>query len=310
VHVHDPLRRQKGHIVNDLKVLTAVADMSIKFWTTGDSYGPFNNSLLLGRWSEETGRRNETFLSTKFEVKIDMAKRTMKVYGTPEYVKGACAASLERLQTGHIQLYIQHRVDPDTSIDKTMEVMAQLKAEGKSAFSVSQNAPLDHYATHVIRPITAAETEYSLFALEIEDAQTNILKTATELGVVIVPYSPLGRGFLTGVIKSRDNLNKKDLVHVMHPRFSKKNFGDNLKPTEQHEEIAKRKGRSSGQLCLVWILAQGDGMFNIFPGFLSLRVDTDSIPIPRTKHIKISPTNCRCCQRQSVKGRRKEDLRD
>ena len=238
-----------------LKVLTEAADMGINFWVTSDSYGPFNNEKLIGRWFKETGRREEIFLVTKFGIHIADGK--MNIRGQPEYVKEACKASLERLQTDHIDLYCQHRVDSETPIEKTVEAMAQLKDEGKVRYlGLSECSARTLRRAHKVHPIAAAEMEFSPFALEIESTQTDFLQTARELGVEIIYYSPLGRGFLTGVIKSREDV---DAMRKMHPRFAEENFGHNLKLAETLASIAKEKDCTAGQLALAWVLAQGDG---------------------------------------------------
>lgn len=188
-----------------------------------------------------------------------MVDGKMVVCGTPEYVKAACEASLERLQTDHIDLYYQHRVDPDTPIEKTVGAMAELKSEGKIRYlGLSECSAKTLQRAHKVHPIAAAQMEYSPFALEIESDQTNLLKTARELGVKIVAYSPLGRGFLTGAIKSRGDLEPTD-SRFNSPRFSEEHFGDNLKLVETLAGIAKEKGITPGQLSLAWVLAQGEG---------------------------------------------------
>ncbi|KAI1749730.1 aldo-keto reductase [Xylaria castorea] len=255
------------------KVLTRAADAGICFWDTADMYGPFTNEKLLGKWFAETGRRNEIFLATKFANKLVDGK--MVVDGTPEYVKAACSASLERLQTDHIDLYYQHRVDPKTPIEHTVNAMAELKAEGKIRYlGLSECSERTLRRAHAVHPIAAIQMEYSPFALQIESSQTNLLQAARELGVKVVAYSPLGRGFLTGSITRRDQLDPKDSRTKM-PRFSEENFGDNLKLVQLLVSIAKEKGCTPGQLAIAWLLAQGD----------------DIIPIPGTKRVKYLEEN-------------------
>lgn len=240
-----------------LKVLTEAADMGINFWVTSDSYGPFTNEKLIGRWFKETRRRDEIFLATKFGIKIDNGK--MEINGKPDYVKDACEASLKRLETDRIDLYYQHRVDSETPIEKAVEAMAELKTEGKIRYlGLSECSAQTLRRAYKVHPIVAAEMEFSPFALDIESTQTNFLKTARELGVKIVAYSPLGRGFLTGAIKSRDDFDPRDMRRI-HPRFSEENFSGNLKIVEALAEIAKEKHCKPGQLALAWVLAQGDG---------------------------------------------------
>ncbi len=238
-----------------LKVLTEAADLGINFWVTSDAYG--DTEKLIGRWFKETGRRGEIFIATKFgRLSVD---GKMVFSSKPDYVKRACEASLERLQTHRIDLFSQHRVDFETPIEKTVEAMAQLKNEGKVRYlGLSECSAQTLRRAHQVYPIAAAEMEFSPFALEIESTQTNFLKMARELGVKIVAYAPLGKGFLTGVIKSRDDFDEKDMRR-MFPRFSEGNFGDNLKLVEALALIAKEKSCTPGQLSLAWILAQGDG---------------------------------------------------
>ncbi|QIX00430.1 hypothetical protein AMS68_005947 [Peltaster fructicola] len=256
-----------------LEVLTKAADLGINFWDTSDIYGPFTNEKLIGKWFKQTGRRKEIFLATKFANSFTDGKLVIR--GDKEYVKQACAASLERLGVDQIDLYYQHRVDSKTPIEETVAAMAELKKEGKIRYlGLSECSARSLRRAHAVHPIAAAQMEYSPFALEIESEQTNFLKTARELGVKIVAYSPLGRGFLTGAIKSRDDFEDGD-SRKNHPRFSSEHFGDNLKLVHTLSEIAKKKGCTPGQLSLAWVLAQGD----------------DFIPIPGTKRIKYLEEN-------------------
>jgi aryl-alcohol dehydrogenase-like predicted oxidoreductase len=250
-----------------LKVLTAAADMGLTFWVTSDSYGPFTNEELLGRWFAETGRRNEIFLATKFARKIKFEEGKLpqeEICGTPEYVKAACEASLKRLNTDYIDLYFQHRVDPKTPIEHTVQAMVDLKNEGKVRYlGLSECSANTLRRASKVHPIAAAEMEFSPFALEIESEETNFLQTARELGTKIVAYSPLGRGFLTGNIRSRADFDPMD-KRIMFPRFDEENFGSNLKLVEGMEEMAKEKGCKVGQLALAWVLSQGDGKKLLF----------------------------------------------
>ncbi|KAI1825625.1 aldo-keto reductase [Xylaria intraflava] len=257
------------------KVLTEAADSGITFWDTSDIYGPFTNEKLIGRWFKETGRRNEIFLATKFAMRLIDGKMT--VQGDPAYVKEACKASLERLQTDHIDLYYQHRVDSKVPIEHTVKAMAELKAEGKIRhLGLSECSARTLRRAHAVHPIAAVQLEYSPFALEIESSQTNLLKTARELGAKIIAYSPLGRGFLSGTITSRDQLDKTDSRLGM-PRFSEENFQGNLDLVKVMTSLAKEKGVTPGQLSIAWLLAQGD----------------DIIPIPGTKRSKYLEENAK-----------------
>lgn len=247
------------------RVLTRAADMGITFWDTSDAYGPFTNELLLGKWFRQTGRRDEIFLATKFGVRI--VNGEVETLGDPAYVRKACAESLQRLQTDWIDLYYQHRVDPNTPIEKTVHAMAELKSQGKIRhLGLSECSARTMRRAQEVASIAAVQMEYSPFSLDIE--QNNILQTARELGISIVAYSPLGGGFLAGRIKSRGDFDPND-VRLFLPRFSEENFEDNLHLADTLASIAQRKGCLPGQLSLAWVLAQGE----------------DFIPIPGTKHL-------------------------
>ncbi|KAI0397014.1 aldo-keto reductase [Xylariaceae sp. FL0594] len=260
------------------KVLTAAADVGITFWDTADVYGPFTNEELIGKWFQATGRRSEIFLATKFGNRI-APDGSMHVSGSPAYVRSCCEASLARLQTSYIDLYYQHRVDPRTPIEATVRAMSELRREGKvrhlGLSECSERSLRRAHAAAAPTPIAAIQMEYSPFALQIESPQTPLLRTARELGVKIVAYSPLGRGFLTGAITSRDQLDPTDNRILMQPRFSEENFGQNLKLVELMTSIAQEKGCTPGQLSIAWLLAQGD----------------DIIPIPGTKRVKYLEEN-------------------
>ncbi|KAF2169625.1 hypothetical protein M409DRAFT_20039 [Zasmidium cellare ATCC 36951] len=257
-----------------LKVLTKAADLGITFWDTSDIYGPATNEKLLGHWFKETGRRKEIFLATKFG-NLRGPDGSPTVRGDREWVHQACKESLERLGVDQVDLYYQHRVDGKVPIEETVKAMVELKDQGKIRYlGLSECSAATLRRAHKVHPIAAAQMEFSPFALEIESDQTEFLKTARELGVKIVAYSPLGRGFLTGTMKSRDDLDEGD-NRRNHPRFSEENFGSNLKLVEKLTELAKRKGCTTGQLCIAWVLAQGD----------------DFIPIPGTKRVKYLEEN-------------------
>lgn len=197
--------------------------------------------------------------------------------GDREYVKQACTASLERLGVEQIDLYYQHRVDTTVPIEETVAAMVELKNEGKIRYlGLSECSAQTLRRAHKVHPIAAAQMEYSPFALEIESEQTDFLRTARELGVKIVAYSPLGRGFLTNTIKSRADLDPSD-NRAKHPRFSEEHFDDNLKLVQALADVAKEKGCTAGQLSLAWVAAQGD----------------DIIPIPGTKRVKYLEENAK-----------------
>jgi len=260
------------------KVLTRAADLGITFWDTSDVYGPHTNERLIGKWFKDTGRRSEIFLATKFGNIRKDGKQLVK--GDAAYVKSACAASLERLGIDTIDLYYQHRVDSNTPIEETVTAMAELKKEGKIRYlGLSECSERTLRRAHAVHPIAAVQLEYSPFALEIESDQTNLLKAARELGVKIVAYSPLGRGFLTNTIKSRADFDEND-TRASHPRFSEEHFGENLKLVETLSKIAEKKGVTTGQLVLAWVSAQGE----------------DFIPIPGTKKIKYLEENAKAAE--------------
>jgi len=236
------------------KTLTKAADLGITFWDTSDAY--LDNEDVIGKWFRETGRRDEIFLATKFGLKRDNGKA--EVIGRPEYVAEACQKSLERLGIDRIDLYYQHRVDTTVPIEKTVEAMAQLVKQGKVRYlGLSECSAVTLRRACKVHQIAVCQMEYSPFALEVET--TGFLDVARELGVKIVPYSPLGRGFLTGAIKSRADFDPQDPRLTMFPRFSEENFAANLKLVDIFAEIAKEKSCTSGQAALAWVLSQGKG---------------------------------------------------
>lgn len=272
-----------------LKVLTKAADMGITFWDTSDIYGPHTNEKLIGKWFKETGRRKEIFLASKFG-NLRTPDGKLQVRGDKEWVHQACKESLERLGVDQIDLYYQHRVDSNTPIEETVEAMAELKKQGKIRYlGLSECSAATLRRACKVHPIAAAQMEFSPFALEIESEQTNFLKTARELGVKIVAYSPLGRGFLTGAIKSRSDLDEKD-SRFSHPRFSEEHFGENLKLVKLLSDMAAKKGCTPGQLSLAWVLAQGE----------------DFIPIPGTKRVKYLEENAKAIEVKLTKEEEQE----
>ncbi len=237
-------------------------DLGVTFLDTADMYGPFTNERLVGGAIE--GRRDEVVLATKFgNVRGEDGER-LGISGDPDYVREACDASLRRLGVDHIDLYYQHRVDPDTPVEETFGAMKELVEAGKVRFlGISEAAPATIRKAHAVHPIAALQTEYSLWSRDVED---EILPTCRELGIGFVPYSPLGRGFLTGQIQSPDDFEEDDFRRGS-PRFQGENFEKNLQLVERVREIASEKGVSPGQLALAWLLAQGG----------------DIVPIPGTK---------------------------
>lgn len=238
-------------------------ELGVTFLDTADMYGVGRNEELVGRAIQ--GRRNQVVLATKFGNVRGEDGSFKGVNGKPGYVRQACEASLKRLNVDVIDLYYQHRVDPNTPIEDTVDAMADLVRQGKVRYlGLSEAAPATIRRAHAVHPITALQTEYSLWSRDPED---EILPTVRELGIGFVPYSPLGRGFLTGKIKSIDDLEADD-YRRNSPRFQGENFQKNLDLLREIEAIANDKGCTPSQLALAWVLAQGD----------------DIVPIPGTKH--------------------------
>jgi aryl-alcohol dehydrogenase-like predicted oxidoreductase len=238
-------------------------NLGVNFVDTADAYGPYTNEQLVG--GAIADRRDEVVLATKFGLVRDPENsRARGVNGRPEYVLDACDASLRRLGLDHIDLYYQHRVDPDVPIEETVGAMASLIDAGKVRFlGLSEAAPDTIRRAHAVHPISALQSEYSLWSRDVED---EILPTLRELGIGLVAYSPLGRGFLTGQITSPDDLAADDFRRHS-PRFQGANFARNLELVDRIKEIAREKDCTPGQLALAWVMAQGD----------------DIVPIPGTK---------------------------
>jgi aryl-alcohol dehydrogenase-like predicted oxidoreductase len=239
-------------------------DLGVTMLDTADMYGPWKNEELVGR--AIAGRRDEVVVATKFGQEItDDGKPTGRANGTPEYVRKAVEGSLRRLGLEHIDLYYQHRVDPTVPIEETFGALAELVAQGKVRhLGMSEAAPATIRRAHAVTPITALQTEYSLFSREPED--NDVLATVRELGIGFVAYSPLGRGFLSGAIRNVEDLPENDFRRGA-PRFQGENFAKNLAVVDKVHQIAQRKGISPAQLALAWVLAQG----------------RDIVPIPGTK---------------------------
>ena len=254
-----------------LRTLHRALELGVYFFDTADMYGPFKNEELLGRAFR--GKRAEVLLATKFGIVRDPNDPTKRgISGRPEYVRASCEASLKRLGTDYIDLYYQHRVDPNTPIEETVGAMSRLVEEGKVRFlGLSEAAPATLRRAVATHPIAALQTEYSLWSREPED---EILPTCRELGVGFVPYSPLGRGFLTGQIQKFDDLAPDD-YRRQSPRFESGNFQKNLDLVARINAMAQQKECTPGQLALAWVLAQGD----------------DVVPIPGTKRVKYLEEN-------------------
>ena len=246
-----------------LRTIHRALELGVNFLDTSDMYGPHTNEELVGRAIAD--RRDEVVLATKFGIQFDPAEPQKRgINGKPEYVHEACEGSLRRLGVDHIDLYYQHRVDPDTPIEETVGAMAELVEQGKVRYlGLSEAAPDTLRRACAVHPISALQTEYSLWSREPED---EILPACRELGVGFVPYSPLGRGFLTGAIKSPDDLDEDD-YRRFSPRFQGENFQRNLDLVGKIEELARHKGVTPAQLALAWVL----------------RRDEHIVPIPGTK---------------------------
>lgn len=244
-----------------LKTLAHALDIGVSFWDTADVYGPFTNEELLGRALK--GHRQQITLATKFGIVRDPANPQARGFnGSAAYVKSACEASLKRLQTDTIDLYYLHRVDGSTPIEETAGALAELVKEGKIkgiGFSEVSSATLRR--AHAVHPVTAVQSEYSLWT---RDPEEGVLETCAELGIAFVAYSPLGRGFLTGQIKKETDFDASD-YRRFSPRFQGENFQKNLDLVAALEKLAAAKGCTASQLALAWVMAQGDFIFPI-PG--------------------------------------------
>ncbi|GFO54393.1 oxidoreductase [Geomonas sp. Red276] len=252
-------------------------DLGVNFLDTSDMYGPFTNEELIGRAIK--GKRNDFVIATKFGIVRSNQPAAnggwapiTGISGRPEYVRSACDASLKRLGVDHIDLYYQHRVDSEVPIEDTVGAMSDLVQAGKVRFiGLSEAAPATIRRAHATHPVSALQTEYSLWSRDPED---EILPTLRALGIGFVPYSPLGRGFLTGQLKSFDDFPADD-YRRNSPRFQGENFVKNLEVVAKVIEMAASKGVSSGQLALAWVMAQGE----------------DVVPIPGTKRVKYLEEN-------------------
>ncbi|WP_248961517.1 aldo/keto reductase [Sphaerisporangium perillae] len=237
-------------------------DLGITFLDTADMYGPCTNESLVGR--AIAGRRDEVVLATKFGNEIEQGRLAGRINGRPGYIRQALDASLKRLGVDHIDLYYQHRVDPDVPVEETFGALSDLVAEGKVRYlGISEAAPATIRRAHAVHPLTALQTEYSLFTRDVEE--NGVLDTTRELGIGFVAYSPLGRGFLTGTIRSVDELSEDDGRRLSHPRFQRENFARNLAVVDRIRVLADAKGVTSSQLALAWVLTRGEDIVAI-PG--------------------------------------------
>jgi aryl-alcohol dehydrogenase-like predicted oxidoreductase len=248
-----------------LRVLGRALDLGVTFFDTSDMYGPHTNEILVGKALKRAS--DDVVLATKFGVVRDPDDPSRRgVDGSPAYVRRSIEGSLRRLGRDHVDLYYLHRVDPATPIEETVGAMAELVTEGKVRYlGLSEAAPDTIRRAHAVHPITAVQTEYSLWT---RDPEQEVLPTVRELGIGFVPYSPLGRGFLTGTIRSVDQLAENDFRRF-NPRFEGDNLKANIRIVEQVDDVARAIGVTPGQVALAWLLAQGD----------------DIAPIPGTKRI-------------------------
>jgi aryl-alcohol dehydrogenase-like predicted oxidoreductase len=262
-----------------LRVLDRALELGVDFWDTADIYGPKTNEELLGRFLR--GRRDRVFLATKCGIVYDRSMSAQEstsegaaylVDASPDYIKRACDASLQRLGTDHIDIYYLHRADRRTPIEETMGAMADLVAAGKIRHvGLSEVSTITLRRAHAVHPVAALQNEYSLWT---RDHEVDVIPTCRELGIAFVAYSPLGRGFLTGEITTPDALPEGDWRRG-NPRFQGENFYANMGIVETVREIARYKGASPAQVALAWLLARGE----------------DIIPIPGTKRVKFLEQN-------------------
>ena len=253
-----------------IATIQRAVELGVTFLDTADMYGPFTNEKLVGKAISD--RRESVVLATKFGNQRGEDGSFLGVNGDPDYVRKSCDASLQRLGVDHIDLYYQHRVDPETPVEETWGAMKELVEAGKVRYlGISEAAPETIRKANSVHPVSALQTEYSLWSRDVED---EILPTVRELGIGFVAYSPLGRGFLTGQIQSFEDLPEDD-YRRNSPRFQGENFDRNLQLVERVREIAREKGVEPSQLALAWLLHQGN----------------DIVPIPGTKRRKYLEEN-------------------
>jgi aryl-alcohol dehydrogenase-like predicted oxidoreductase len=266
------------------ETLRRALDIGVTFLDTADMYGPFTNEKLVGK--AIAGRRDEVQLATKFGNERGEDGSRIGINGSPEYVRKACDASLQRLGVDHIDLYYQHRVDRSTPIEQTWGALAELVSAGKVRhLGISEASPATIRAAHAVHPVTALQSEWSLWTRDVE--QNDVLATVRELGIGFVAYSPIGRGFLSGQIRNLDGLAADDFRR-QNPRFQDENLAANLRLVDEVRELAAEKGVTATQLALAWVLAQGE----------------DVVPIPGTKRLKYLEENAAAAEVELTK----EDL--
>ncbi len=256
-----------------MKTIHHALDRGVNFLDTADAYGPYTNELLIGRAIQS--RRAEVIIATKFAFERDAAGKFLGINGHPDYVRKACDASLQRLNVDYIDLYYQHRVDKKVPIEDTWGAMKGLVESGKVRYlGISEAGPANIRKAHAVHPIAAVESELSLWSRDVEE--NGVLSTVRELGIGFVAYSPLGRGFLSGQIRSFEDLEPDDFRRTQ-PRFQGENFAKNLELLDRIKQIADKKSITPSQLALAWVLARGN----------------DVVPIPGTKNVKYLEENIR-----------------
>ena len=253
-----------------VRVIHRALELGVTFLDTAELYGPYTNEKLVGRAIQD--RRDEVVIATKFGFAISEDGQITGVNSRPEHIRDVCEASLRRLGIDHIDLFYQHRLDPDVPIEETVGAMSRLVEEGKVLYlGLSEVGPETLRRAHGTAPISALQTEYSLWERGVEEA---ILPALRELGIGFVPYSPLGRGFLTGQITEFEDLPEDD-YRRNDPRYQGENFGENMKLVDRVGEIAREKEATPAQIALAWLLHQGE----------------DLVPIPGTKRVKYLEEN-------------------
>ena len=249
-----------------IRTIHRAMDLGVTFFDTAEIYGPYTNEELLAR-AFAGGRRDRVVIATKFGTILHRSKNERGLDGSPENVRLSVEGSLKRLQTDRIDLYYQHRMDPGTPIEETVGALKELIEEGKIRhYGLSEAAPETIVRANAVHPVTAVQTEYSLWT---RDPEAEVLPTVRELGIGFVPYSPLGRGFLTGSIRSLDQLAEDDFRRF-NPRFEGDNLEANIRIVEQVDEVAREAGAKPGQVALAWLLSRGD----------------DLAPIPGTRRVE------------------------